>query len=154
VRFRRLLKSAQQEGLGDQERSTLLQQALHMWRGDALGGMHSDWAARARETLRQLHHEALSQWADAEIRLERPGAVLAELRAALLTDPLSEQLCERLMLALYMEGRSVHALEYYQSMLPVDLPDFTGRERELDVVQRTLTRPTASQPPAVLLVGG
>ncbi|MGW5276514.1 BTAD domain-containing putative transcriptional regulator [Streptomyces sp. NPDC004044] len=216
VRFRRLLKSAQQEDLGDQERSTLLQQALLMWRGDALGGMHSDWAARVRETLRQLHHEALSQWADTEIRLERPGAVLAELRAALLTDPLSEQLCERLMLALYLEGRSVDALEYYQSMrrliakelgtdpsrrvqqlyetilrgeaaapapppersgdphgagthqvlapsrptpvvpqmLPVDLPDFTGRERELDVVQRTLTRPTASQPPAVLLVGG
>lgn len=216
VRFRRLLKSAQREGLGDQERSTLLQQALHMWRGDALGGMHSDWAARARETLRQLHHEALSQWADAEIRLKRPGAVLAELRAALLTDPLSEQLCERLMLALYMEGRSVDALEYYQSMrrliakelgtdpsrrlqrlyetilrgepadsapspersgdphpagthqllapswptpvvprmLPLDLPDFTGRERELDVIQRTLTRPTASQPAAVLLVGG
>jgi DNA-binding SARP family transcriptional activator len=216
VRFRRLLKSAQQEGLGNEERSALLQQALHMWRGDALGGMHSDWAARVRETLRQLHHETLSQWADVEIRLGRPGAVLAELRAALLTDPLSEQLCERLMLALYLEGRSVDALEHYHSMrrliaeelgtdpsrrlrrlyetilrgepadpapppersgdpqgagthqiiapsrpapivpqmLPVDLPDFTGRERELDVAQRTLTRPTAAQPPAVLLVGG
>ncbi|MFD5080020.1 BTAD domain-containing putative transcriptional regulator [Streptomyces sp. NPDC058371] len=216
VRFRRLLKSAQQDDLGDQERSALLQQALHMWRGNALSGMHSDWAARVRETLRQLHHEALSQWADTEIRLERPGAVLAELRAALLTDPLSEQLCERLMLALYLEGRSVDALEHYQSMrrliskelgtdpsrrvqqlyetilrgevaapapqpersgdphgagthqafvpsrpapvvprmLPLDLPDFTGRERELDLVQRTLTQPTASQPPAVLLVGG
>jgi DNA-binding SARP family transcriptional activator len=217
VRFRRLLKSAQQRGLGDQERSTLLQQALHMWRGDALSGMQSDWAARLRETLRQLHHEALSQWADAEIRLERPGTVLAELRAALLTDPLSEQLCERLMLALYLEGRSVDALEHYQSirrliakdlgtdpsrrlqrlyetilrgeaadpapspgrgdgdphtagafpapdaarparyvpqMLPLDLPDFTGRERELDVLQRTLTRPTDAQPPAVVLVGG
>ncbi|MER6137007.1 BTAD domain-containing putative transcriptional regulator [Streptomyces sp. NPDC001815] len=219
VRFRRLLKSAQQEGLGDQERSVLLQQALHMWRGDALGGMQSDWAARLRETLRQLHHEALSQWADAEIRLERPGVVLSELRAALLTDPLSEQLCERLMLALYLEGRSVDALEYYQSMrrliakelgtdpsrrlqrlyetilrgeaadpvpppergggdpqgavthgvgsfqvvarpqptpqmLPLDLPDFTGRERELEVIQRTLTQPTGSQPPAAVLVGG
>uniref|UniRef100_A0AAU2W2T8 NB-ARC domain-containing protein n=1 Tax=Streptomyces sp. NBC_00008 TaxID=2903610 RepID=A0AAU2W2T8_9ACTN len=221
VRFRRLLKRAQQEGLGDQERSTLLQQALHMWRGDALSGMQSDWAARLRETLRQLHHEALSQWADAEIRLERPGAVLAELRAALLTDPLSEQLCERLMLALYLEGRSVDALEHYQSirrliakdlgtdpsgrlqrlyetilrgetavpalspdrgdirgagpqspgtpagaafqvtaaphipqMLPIDLPDFIGRECELDVLQRTLTQPTDAQPPAVVLVGG
>jgi DNA-binding SARP family transcriptional activator len=216
VRFRRLVKSAQQEGLADQERSTLLEQALHMWRGDALGGMDSDWAARARETLRQLHDEALSQWADAEIRLGHPGAVLAELRAALLTDPLSEQLCERLMLALYLDGRSVDALEYYQSMrrliakelgtdpsprlqrlfetilrgeaadpvppperggdphgaathpvfalsrsapavpqmLPPDLPDFTGRERELGMVERTLTRPTAAQPPAVLVVGG
>ncbi len=216
VRFRRLLKSAQQEGLGDQERSTMLQQALHMWRGDALGGMHSDWATRVRETLRQLHHEALSQWADAEIRLRRPGAVIPELRAALLIDPLSEQLCERLMLALYLEGRSVDALECYQSMrrliakdlgtdpsrrlqqlyervlrgetadpvasverngdsycpgphqfdapsrpapvvpkmLPLDLPDFTGRERELEVVQRTLTRPTAAQPAVVLLGGG
>ncbi|MGW2476162.1 BTAD domain-containing putative transcriptional regulator [Streptomyces sp. NPDC001665] len=217
VRFRRLLKSGQQDDLGDQERSALLQQALHLWRGDALGGMHSDWATRVRETLRQLHHEALSQWADAEIRLARPGAVLTELRTALLTEPLSEQLGERLMLALYLEGRSVDALEYYQSMrrliakelgtdpsrrvqqlyetilrgetaapapaperagdqhgaatpqaaarsrpapdvpqmLPVDLPDFTGRERELDVAQRTLTRLTASQPPpAVLLVGG
>jgi DNA-binding SARP family transcriptional activator len=217
VRFRRLLKGAQQEGLGNQERSALLQQALHMWRGDALGGMQSDWAARLRETLRQLHHEALSQWADTEIRLERPGAVLAELRAALLTDPLSEQLCERLMLALYLEGRSVDALEHYHSirrliakdlgtdpsrrlqrlyetilrggaadpapspergdgdphgagpfpapaaarpalyvpqMLPLDLPDFTGRERELDVLQRTLTQPTDAQPSAVVLVGG
>ncbi|MEV5321817.1 AfsR/SARP family transcriptional regulator [Streptomyces sp. NPDC052687] len=228
VRFRRLLKSAQREGLGDHERSALLQQALHMWRGDALGGMQSDWAARLRETLRQLHHEALSQWADAEIRLERPGAVLAELRAALLTDPLSEQLCERLMLALYLEGRSVDALEYYQSMrrliakelgtdpsrrlqrlyetilrgeeadpapppergggephgavthgvgtfqvtaparsaapavqvppvpqmLPLDLPDFTGRAREMEVVQRSLTQPSGAQPPAVVLVGG
>ncbi|MFD3536178.1 BTAD domain-containing putative transcriptional regulator [Streptomyces sp. NPDC058664] len=221
VRFRRLLNGARREGLGDQERSTLLQQALHLWRGDALGGMQGDWAARLRETLRQLHHEALSQWADAEIRLGRPGAVLAELRAALLTDPLSEQLCERLMLALYLEGRSVDALEYYQSMrrliakelgtdpsrrlqrlyetilrgeaaeavsvapserggeaagggtfqvlaaprpvpqvpqvpqmLPLDLPDFTGRERELDVIQRTLTQPTDAQPSAVVLVGG
>lgn len=215
VRFRRLLKSAQREGLGDPERSKLLQQALHMWRGDALSGMHSDWAARVRETLRQLHHEALSQWADTEIRLGRPGVVLSELRAALLADPLSEQLCERLMLALDLEGRSVDALEYYQSMrrliakdlgtdpsrrlqrlyeailrgetadlappervgdsyaagtiqvlaasrptpvapqmLPLDLPDYTGRERELDVVERTLTRPTAAQPAAVVLVGG
>ncbi|MEV0276750.1 BTAD domain-containing putative transcriptional regulator [Streptomyces sp. NPDC050610] len=215
VRFRRLLKSAQQKGLGDQERSKLLQQSLHMWRGDALSGMHSDWADRVRETLRQLHHEALSQWADAEIRLGRPGAVLPELRATLLTDPLSEQLCERLMLALYLEGRSVDALEYYQSMrrlivkelgidpsrrlqqlyervlrgetadptlspertgdavgagthqvvalrstpvalemLPLDLPDFTGCERELDVIQRTLMRPIAAQPAAVQLIGG
>ncbi|MEU1263508.1 BTAD domain-containing putative transcriptional regulator [Streptomyces cellulosae] len=220
VRFRRLLKSAQRDGLGDQERSRILQQALRMWRGDALGGMHSDWAARARETLRQLHHEALSQWADTEIRLGRPGAVLSELRAALLTDPLSEQICERLMLALYMDGRSVDALEYYQSMrrliakelgtdpsgrlqrlyerilrgetadpapsperggdahgagavqlsgaapsaaepapvvpqmLPLDLPDFTGRDRELEVIRRFLTRPADAQPPAVLLVGG
>jgi DNA-binding SARP family transcriptional activator len=216
VRFRRLLKNAQHETLGDQERSALLQQALNMWRGDALGGMHSDWAARVRETLRQLHHEALSQWADTEIRLERPGAVLSELRAALLTEPLSEQLGERLMLALYLEGRSVDALEHYQSMrrliakelgtdpsprvqqlyetilrgekatppplpersgdphgaathqllvpsrpvpvvpqmLPMDLPDFTGRERELDLIQRTLTRPSVSQPPALLIIGG
>ncbi|MFB7513084.1 BTAD domain-containing putative transcriptional regulator [Streptomyces sp. NPDC056144] len=233
VRFRRLLKSAQQEGLGDRERSVLLQEALRLWRGDALGGMQGDWAARLRETLRQLHHEALSQWADAEIRLGRPGAVLAELRSALLTDPLSEQLCERLMLALYLEGRSVDALEYYQSMrrliakelgtdpsrrlqrlyetilrgdvaglpaapaergsgggaaggapggnavpaaagpvpmpvagvaaasgpqvpqmLPLDLPDFTGRERELDSMQRTLTRPGDARPPAVVVVGG
>ncbi|MGJ5756611.1 DNA-binding SARP family transcriptional activator [Streptomyces puniciscabiei] len=214
VRFRRLLKDAQQETLGDLERSVLLQQALALWRGDALGGMHSDWAARVRETLRQLHHEALSQWADTEIRLERPAAVLAELRAALLTDPLSEQLGERLMLALYLEGRSVDALEHYQSMreliakelgtdpsprvqqlyetilrgetaapapmpersaephgggtpsvparppsavphmLPLDLPDFTGRERELELAQRTLTHPSATQPPAVLVVGG
>jgi hypothetical protein len=37
-------------------------------------------------------------------------------------------------------------------MLPLDLPDFTGRERELDLIQRNLTQP--SQPPAVLIVGG
>ncbi|WP_158243942.1 AfsR/SARP family transcriptional regulator [Mycobacterium sp. 4858] len=216
VRFRRLLKSSQQEGVDDQERSTLLQQALKMWRGDALVGMHSEWADGVRQTLRQLHSEALCQWADAEIRLGRPSAVLAELRNAMLNDPLSEQLCERLVLALYIEGRTVDALERYESirqliakelgtdpsrrlqqlyqtilrgeavdptpapersgdlrsaethqvvevsrptlvvpqMLPLDLPDFIGRAGELDVAERALTRPTASQPPVVLVVGG
>ncbi|MCZ0978200.1 BTAD domain-containing putative transcriptional regulator [Streptomyces diastatochromogenes] len=147
VRFRRLVKSAQQEGLGDQERSALLQQALHMWRGDALGGMQGDWAARLRETLRQLHHEALSQWADAEIRLERPGVVLAELRAALLTDPLSEQLCERLMLALYREGRSVDALEYYQSMRRLIAKELgTDPSRRLQRLYETILRGETAGP--------
>ncbi|MER6347585.1 BTAD domain-containing putative transcriptional regulator [Streptomyces sp. NPDC001595] len=214
VRFRRLLRSAQREDVGDRQRSAVLQQALAMWRGDALGGMHSDWAGRVRQTLRQLRHEALSQWADTELRLGRPGTVLAELRAALLTDPLSEQLGERLMRALYLDGRSVAALEHYQSMrrliaeelgtdpsqrvqqlyetilrgesmepapppepapgppvrltappapratpavpqmLPLDLPDFTGREREIAVAQRALTAPGGPPPPSVLLVGG
>jgi hypothetical protein len=39
-------------------------------------------------------------------------------------------------------------------MLPLDLPDFTGRDREMEVIQRSLTQPSGSQPPAVVLVGG
>ncbi|WP_100524849.1 AfsR/SARP family transcriptional regulator [Mycobacteroides abscessus] len=214
VRFRRLLKNAQKEGVSDHERSAFLQQALKMWRGDALAGMQSEWADGVRESLRQLQREALCQWADSEIRLGRPSTALAELRTALLTDPLSEQLCERLVRALYVEGRTVDALERYESMrqliakelgmdpsprlqqlhqtilrgeqiyagpdrggdrrsngtgqpvaistldpsprlmLPLDLPDFTGRDAELEAIESAMTEPTASRPPAVILVGG
>ncbi len=207
VRFRRLLKEGQRLELGDPRRSAVLQEALGLWRGDALSGMQSDWASRVRETLRQLHGEALSQWADSELRLGRPAAVLADLRAALLSDPLSEQLGERLMRALHLDGRSVDALEHYQTlrrqiadelgadpsprvqelyeailrgeqvdqgpaglatvrsvetqgntlvprMLPLDLPDFTGRGGELAFVQAALTNRSVPSPSAVLIVGG
>jgi len=211
-RFRQLVKEGRRSDLADPRRSALLQQALSLWRGDALSGMNGDWASRVSRTLRQLHTEALTQWADVELRLGHCVAVLGELRAALLLDPQSEQLGERLMRALHLDGRSVDALEYYQvlrqhlaqdlgvdpsprlqalyesilrgeqsgprpghaeqaellahhpagvvlrpRMLPLDLPDFTGRAAELRRITPILTRyhvaSRAAAPPAILISG-
>ncbi|MEV8015136.1 BTAD domain-containing putative transcriptional regulator [Streptomyces sp. NPDC086554] len=208
VRFRRLLAEARHPTLSASRRSALLRQALAAWHGDPLSDLHSEWATGVRQNLRQLHHEALAQLADTEMYLGRPAGVLPDLRTALLADPLAEQLGERLMRALHLDGRSVGALEYYQElrrliaeelgadpsqrvqdlyeailrgepvkaprtaggqpllavsedrggttprMLPMDIPDFTGRRRELALAQRLLSADSAPLPHSLLIVGG
>jgi DNA-binding SARP family transcriptional activator len=113
-RFNRLVQQARRADAA--RRSALLEQALRTWHGEALTGMTSDWAERLRENLRQAKTEALTQWADSELLLGRPATTVPDLRAALLADPMSEPLTERLMRALYVDGRSVDALEQYHEL--------------------------------------
>jgi DNA-binding SARP family transcriptional activator len=112
-RFQSLLTASRAASCTDQERSRLLRQAFTLWRGEALAGLHSDWAVRVRETLEQVRCDALVEWADAELRLGNPGPVIPELRSALLTASLVEPLHERLIAALYLDGRGVEAVEHY-----------------------------------------
>jgi DNA-binding SARP family transcriptional activator len=113
-RFRRLLGQARAtpEG-GDGERAALLESALGLWRGTPLAGLPGSWAERVRDGLRRQRLELLVEWADVEMRLGRPAAVIEELRAALVEHPLSEPLAGRLMRSLYQAGRGAEALECY-----------------------------------------
>lgn len=149
-KFRSLLADSRSASAGDPRRRHALSQALRLWRGQALDGLNSEWAAQLRDSLQQLKFEALAEWADAEMYANCAGTAIDPLRQALLEDPLAEQLHERLVRALHLNGRNNEALrqferartiiadelgtdpsrglqELHQQLLHNDVPDGTGR---------------------------
>jgi DNA-binding SARP family transcriptional activator len=114
IKFWCLLSSARSAPPGDPSRSRLLSEALRLWRGEAFGGLSSEWAVQLRRSLQQTKFDALAQWADAEMQTGNSAAVLDALRRALVEDPLAEQLHERLVRALYLNGRGTDALRQFE----------------------------------------
>ena len=113
-KFRRLLSSARSAAPGDPRRPSSLAEALRLWRGEALGGLGSEWAAQLRRSLHQAKFDALAEWADAEMHTGHSGIVIDPLRHALLEDPLAEHLHERLVRALYLNGQGTEALRHFE----------------------------------------
>lgn len=218
-RFRALLAGAREEGCPDRTRAELLQQALGLWRGEALSGIDGLWADTVRQGLRLLKHEALAELADVKLRLGCTESVADALREALVAAPGAESIARRLMQVLRSEGRCAEALEVYAetrrflaedygidpspelqqlyddllqgraferpapqapaepgerapapprpaftvhlggewgaiNMLPIDLPDFTGRREEVDSIVGSLTPGGGSLSPSVAVVFG
>lgn len=113
-RFRCLLAHSRSTAAGDPQRRDMLSQALQLWRGQALDGLDGEWAAQFRDSLQQLKLEALADWADAEMHANRAESAIDPLRQALLEDPLAEQLHERLVRALHLNGRNNEALRQFE----------------------------------------
>ena len=94
---------------------TTIRQALELWRGQPLADFaYDDFSQAAIARLDELHLSALEERFDAELALERHGAVVAELEALVVTHPLRERLRGQLMLALYRSGRQAEALRAYE----------------------------------------
>lgn len=113
-RFRCLLARSRSTAPADPQRRDMLSQALQLWRGQALAGLDGEWAAQFRDSLQQLKLEALANWADAEMHADCAESAIDPLRQALLEDPLAEQLHERLVRALHLNGRSTEALRQFE----------------------------------------
>ncbi|MBF6329909.1 AfsR/SARP family transcriptional regulator [Nocardia transvalensis] len=111
--FRALTDGARALPADDPLRAEYLARALQLWRGEALAGLTSGWARRFSDTLRQLKHETIAEWADAELRAGRHARAIVELRKALLDEPLAEELHERLIRAYYLGGQTAEALRQY-----------------------------------------
>ena len=112
-RFRRLLDAARRPGLADPERVRLLSEALGSWRGDPLAGLAGDWAARIRQGCRRQRLDATLVWADAQLRMGDPGAVVGVLADLSGEHPMVEPLTAALMRALHASGRTAEALACY-----------------------------------------
>jgi DNA-binding SARP family transcriptional activator len=110
----------QAEAAGDTDdiaTATLLGQALALWRGpvfgDFPGGTICQLACARYEEYRM---RAMELRFEAELRLGRHAAMLAELHEAHSNHPLRERFCEQLMVALYRSGRQADALNVYRAM--------------------------------------
>ncbi|WP_067566262.1 AfsR/SARP family transcriptional regulator [Nocardia acidivorans] len=114
--FRDLVERARALSPDDPARAETLSRALSLWRGEPLAGLDSDWVRRFRDSLRQLRHEAIAEWADAELRRGNPKPVAADLRKALLEHPLAEDLHERLLRAYHLDNRDAEALAHYDRL--------------------------------------
>ena len=95
-------------------RSRVLDDALSLWRGVALGDLaYEEFASGEVERLDELRLVATEERVDAELGLGRHDVAVPELEALTARHPLRERLRGQLMLALYRSGRHAEALRVY-----------------------------------------
>ncbi|MER5263527.1 BTAD domain-containing putative transcriptional regulator [Actinosynnema sp. NPDC002837] len=114
VEFRALAKRARTAP--DHQAAELYDQALRLWRGEALEGLDSPWFAQVRESLQAERAAVELDRNDVAIRLGDHAALLPALRDATQAHPLDERLAGQLMLALHRSGRSSEALQHYDAL--------------------------------------
>ncbi|MER8062504.1 MULTISPECIES: BTAD domain-containing putative transcriptional regulator [unclassified Streptomyces] len=109
-------QDALQNGKPEQA-SSLLGEALSLWRGNMLEGVPAGPLLEAHlvrfEEARLRAHEMRIE---AGLQLGRHHELIAELRSLIASHPLHEGFPAQLMLALYRSGRRLEALEVYRSL--------------------------------------
>ncbi|WP_431925463.1 AfsR/SARP family transcriptional regulator [Nonomuraea jabiensis] len=113
LRFRRLVAAAARED--DEAGAELLEEALDLWRGTALGesGFGRSLEVAAVE-LEEVRLTAVAELARRRLRLGQPERAVAPLRAIVTAAPHQERLVSLLMTAFHHVGRQAEALELYE----------------------------------------
>ncbi|MCP2353243.1 hypothetical protein HD597_000263 [Nonomuraea thailandensis] len=97
--------------------SSLLRQALTLWRGPALANVPSETLrALAALPLDEERLEILERRIEADLFLGRHRRVLTELRALTAGHPLHERFWGQLIFALHGSGRQAEALEAFRTL--------------------------------------
>ncbi|WOX26355.1 AfsR/SARP family transcriptional regulator [Streptomyces solicathayae] len=114
-RFRSLVARAR--GARDQEAGELLRQALVLFpEGDAFPVPDTPWFTHLGEVLATQRQAVELDLGDVLLRQGREAELLPRLLPAVAAQPYDERLAGQLMLALHRQGRTVQALEHYQSL--------------------------------------
>ncbi|MEP6625037.1 MAG: BTAD domain-containing putative transcriptional regulator [Acidimicrobiia bacterium] len=118
VRFERHARAGRL-ALGNGDAATAereLAAGLGLWRGEALANCRDASEHIAAEAVRldELRWSAIEDRMDAQLALGRHSALVGELEALLVRQPLRERLWHSLMLALYRSRRQAEALRAYQ----------------------------------------
>ncbi|MER5262109.1 BTAD domain-containing putative transcriptional regulator [Actinosynnema sp. NPDC002837] len=111
-RFRRLVERSRSGA--DAEAFALVEEALGLWRGEALGGLDGSWADAVRQGLDRERWSATAHRNDLALRLGRHESLVAELSTLVTRDPLDERLAAQFILALHQSGRQAEAMAHYQ----------------------------------------
>ena len=111
--FEQLLREAREAE--PQQRVALVQDALRLWRGPALGDFaYESFAQNEAARLEELRLNAVEERIEAELELGAASALVSELESFVRENPLRERPRGQLMLALYRSGRQAEALQAYQ----------------------------------------
>lgn len=117
-RFRALVERARE--IADDGRddlvSTLLAEALSLWRGAALEDIVDTDLGCPASVWDELRISATERRITADLRCGRHDVVVPELRRLLTEHPLNERFHAQLMLALYYTGRPCEALDVYSEL--------------------------------------
>ncbi|MEU4745343.1 BTAD domain-containing putative transcriptional regulator, partial [Actinosynnema sp. NPDC023658] len=109
-RFRDLCVRARGEG---GQVVPALTEALALWRGEALTGVHGEWVQAERDRLEQERLAAHHNLVDARLRAGEGGGLVAELAARTAQHPLDERIEAQYLLVLHQAGRTNDALAHY-----------------------------------------
>ncbi|OXM63272.1 AfsR/SARP family transcriptional regulator [Amycolatopsis vastitatis] len=115
-RFAQLVEAGSDIRAADADRAAALAEALLAWQGPPLAGVHGDWAERVRTTWHRRRLDAAVRWGELELRLGRPGAVVAAMPELAAEYPLAEPLEALLMRALHAAGRDAEAVDRYAAV--------------------------------------
>ncbi|MDU0294945.1 BTAD domain-containing putative transcriptional regulator, partial [Saccharothrix longispora] len=113
-RFRDLRSRAMTAAGDDARVHELLAAAAGVWRGEALTGLGSAWAAAERDRLHQERFVVECDLTDVRLRLGQGEQLVAELSLRTAEHPLDERVAGQYLLALYRGRRAADALEHYQ----------------------------------------
>jgi DNA-binding SARP family transcriptional activator len=92
-----------------------LRKALELWRGPVFGGLAGGSLCQtAASRYREARSAALALLFELELKSGGHAKILPELTELFARNPLQEQLCMLLMLALYRSGRQIDALTVYR----------------------------------------
>jgi len=92
----------------------LLDQALGLWRGDALSGLDGWVLSNAATHLDAQRLNVVERWAELQLRLGRAAPAVPALEGVLSEHPLREPLRALLMRALYQCGRQAEAMTVFE----------------------------------------
>ncbi len=101
---------------GDPAAERLLAEALGLWRGTALTGPDSDWAAGERDRLELERLDAECDHTDVRLRLGQGEQLVSRLAVRTAEHPRDERVAGQYLLALYRAGRASDALEHYRKL--------------------------------------
>ncbi|MFC9687004.1 BTAD domain-containing putative transcriptional regulator [Kribbella sp. NPDC056951] len=107
-RFRRLVVAA-----GAEESVALFEEALGLWRGEALADLDTPWFVEQRERLHAERFAAELDLTDLQLAQNEYGDLLPVLRSRSQAHPLDERVAGHLMLALQRADRAADALQEY-----------------------------------------
>ncbi|RKT54633.1 AfsR/SARP family transcriptional regulator [Saccharothrix australiensis] len=151
-RFRALCAAARDRTRDGDDRAAagLFTEALGLWRGEALTGLHGEWAVAERDRLARERSAVEHDLVGVRLSLGHGEELVAEVAALAAEHPLDERVAGRHLLALYRAGRQAEALARYRDIrtrladeLGVDpCPDLQ------DLYQRILTADPSLTPPA------
>ncbi|HTI21373.1 MAG TPA: BTAD domain-containing putative transcriptional regulator [Kutzneria sp.] len=146
-RFRSLVAQARQPDRDVRTRAELLRDALALWRGTPLAGMSGEWADAVRQAWQQQRVDAVVAWAEAELSVSGPAAVIDTVTGLLIQHPLHEPLAGVLMRAMHAAGRTGAALDVY-ARLRTELAAQLGIDPSapLQRAHEELLRPDAAVP--------
>ncbi|ADB32491.1 transcriptional regulator, winged helix family [Kribbella flavida DSM 17836] len=154
VRFEQQAKRGSRELAAGaaQPAASLLEEALALWRGEALADVRTiPFAGTAGARLDELRIGALEDRFEAELRLGHHGEILADVEAVAAAHPLRERLAGLRMRALHAAGRQSEALAVFEGVrrtlaeeLGVD-PSEALRTTHLAVLRGELDIPEAEQ---------
>lgn len=139
------------------EALAVLQNALALWRGDALEEFADEpWARLEASRLEERRRTAEGDLFDAELARGRHTTVIPDLERAVAESPLSERLRGQLMVALYRAGRQADALALFANtrrLLDDELgldpgPELRAIHESVLRQDRRLEAPTEAVPPA------
>ena len=116
LRFEQGLAEARSNFEEHPERAVeLLDEALDLWRGEALADFaYESFARNEVDRLADLRLEAIELRFDAQLKLGHAGDLVTGLEAFTRENPYRERPVEQLMLALYRSGRQAEALRAYE----------------------------------------